>query len=78
MQHQHRKNTMKLSELIKELKGIEGDPEVIVSKDTEGNGYNPLSEVAWGYWDPEERELVDPTELEDDDDWAEAVVVLWP
>ena len=40
---------MKKSELIAELNKIEGDPEVLVSRDEEGNGFRVLYEVSNSY-----------------------------
>jgi hypothetical protein len=34
--------TMKIRELIKELSALDPDMEVIMQKDSEGNGYSPL------------------------------------
>lgn len=38
---------MKKSELVKILSDIEGDPEVIMSKDSEGNDYSPLADYSY-------------------------------
>ena len=35
---------MKVRELIEMLKAVDGDREVIMQKDSEGNGYSPLAD----------------------------------
>ena len=36
---------MKVRELIEALKGVNGEMEVILQKDPEGNGYSPLADA---------------------------------
>lgn len=44
---------MTVSELIEELKNYAPDTEIVLQKDSEGNGYSPLSGVDEGYYVPD-------------------------
>lgn len=75
---------MKKSKLIKLLSKIEGDPEVIMSSDAEGNSYEPVRVVDAVFYRKEgyTLELVDEEAMLDEGDSDEAVsfpaVCLWP
>lgn len=73
---------MKVKELIERLSGFNGELNVILQKDSEGNGYSPLSDaddngmyVAETTYSGDMYDKNDPecTEL-----GGENVVVLWP
>lgn len=36
---------MKVRELLEQLKGVDPEREIVMSKDAEGNGYSPLSSL---------------------------------
>jgi|1_EtaG_2_1085319.scaffolds.fasta_scaffold208990_1 hypothetical protein len=80
---------MKLSELIKQLRGIankrDDDPLVVLSKDSEGNSFSPCYEPSDGlfyiantswYGDVYDEEDLEDCEIDKED--TEPVVVLWP
>lgn len=76
---------MKIKELIKELKALNPESEVILQKDSEGNGYSPLSGIEAGVYVPESTwsgEFVDQDDSEYDDARQEPssvlAVVLYP
>jgi hypothetical protein len=83
---------MKVSELIEELKALDPDMEVIVQKDSEGNGYSPLAGVDPGAiyvadstWSGEvyEAELTADEVCMEEDDWQEILkmpraLILYP
>jgi hypothetical protein len=73
------KTRMKVKELVKELQGMDQDALVVLQKDSEGNGYSPLSgaddsehyvaESSWdGYVGPKEltKELEEEGYTEED------------
>lgn len=83
---------MKVKHLIEQLKELDGEMEVILQKDSEGNGYSPLAgtdsdciyvaESSWSgtvydtTWTAEDAEM-------DEEEWSEyldqaRVVVLFP
>jgi hypothetical protein len=72
---------MTVQELRDALEGLDGDVLVVMSKDGEGNGYSPLSDV-----EADARYAPDSTwsgEVIHRDDWpdypaAQPVVCLWP
>jgi hypothetical protein len=77
---------MKVRELIEELSKMDGGAIVVLSKDTEGNGYSPLSSIVPGEyqeqssWSGEFFELDtigDDNYFQPDEDSVEAVC-LWP
>ena len=43
---------MTVEDLIKELKALDPNSQVVISKDAEGNGFSPLCELALGKYDP--------------------------
>lgn len=71
---------MTVVELIEALKDIPGEYQVIMSKDSEGNGFSPLADVCDGYY------LADTTwagdyysDMEDAEDaGAGPAVIFWP
>ncbi len=64
---------MKKSELIAKLNEIEGDPDVMLSIDPEGNGFSSAAEVELsGSVDGE------PCHPDDADPAAEKIIVIWP
>lgn len=82
---------MKIKELMELLKGFDPDTIVVMSKDAEGNGYSPLTEISsgdnyvaensWsGYVGPPELtdELRDEGYSEEDIVDGVPCIVLWP
>ena len=82
---------MKVSELIEELKKVDPDNEVIMSKDGEGNSYSPLSDLGSGIYIAENTwsgECYNPQWSCDDagmgvEEWEEILkkprcTTLWP
>lgn len=75
-------DAVKVRELIEKLKTFDPELEVWISRDEEGNGFNPL---AWDFgkylFDPEEKSPVDE-ECSDcyglDRSDFPTVVILWP
>lgn len=49
----YRKKVMKVKELIEELSKMDGEREVILQKDGEGNGYSPLYDLDAGAYVPD-------------------------
>lgn len=49
------------------LAGVNPDLPVVLSRDPEGNGFRTLAEVEEGRWNPDERELIHPDDVEDGD-----------
>jgi len=81
---------MTVKELIKYLEEIPGDTIIIMSRDSEGNSYSPLSGISTEYnyraeetWygeiklRPEVAEHADPEDIGEGPDWKPAVVI-WP
>lgn len=73
---------MKIKDLIKELNSLPEDTEVWVSKDAEGNGFEPLGEVDYSsVWFHSNWEF-DYVAEEDKDEYPKDefkyIVVLWP
>ena len=72
---------MKKSELIKQLQDIEGNPEVILSRDGEGNSYSRADFVGEGFMH-ENRKFLDVDiydELEppeDNSDWVPCIIIM--
>ena len=53
---------MNATQLIRQLQKLPPEAEIIMSKDAEGNGYTPLSDICTAYYEPETEwsgELVD-------------------
>jgi len=44
---------MNAGELIKYLKGFDPETEIVLQKDSEGNGYSPLAGADDGYYVPD-------------------------
>ncbi len=71
---------MKVSELIEMLEAFDSDALVVQSKDSEGNGFSPVTEVEDGHYTPFNKwsgEVHHPDDAPDYPD-AEACVCLWP
>jgi len=65
---------MTVKELIAELKKFEGDLNVIMSKDPEGNGYSPYVdnfEAVYRPYNTWSGELLDEDEEYDPEDWLD-------
>ena len=83
---------MKVSELKQLLENYPDDTEIIMSKDSEGNNYSPLSQVAGAIYIPEttwfgdiyspewsaEDACMDEAEREEFKKNAKISLVLWP
>lgn len=73
---------MKVKELIKQLQEIPEDTEVWVSRDEEGNGFNPLGGVDFAkvwFTDNWEFQFTIEDELDEyPEDELRDIVVLWP
>jgi len=82
---------MNAGELIKYLKGFDPETEIVLQKDSEGNGYSPLAGVDDGYYVPDSTwsgDFYDPSFTADDccmddDEFAEMQnrprsIVLYP
>ena len=70
---------MNVSELISILNQFEPDAEIVLSRDSEGNGFAPVDEVSRGLYSPHGRgdiyNLDEKTEAGED---AISAVVLYP
>lgn len=69
---------MKVKELQKLLKTKDGEMEVILQKDAEGNGFSPLEDVYEAAYEPDNSWsgwVIDDDDVDEDDDF---VVVLVP
>jgi hypothetical protein len=76
---------MKKDELIEILNSIEGNPEIIMSSDPEGNSFSPLVEYTYpAKWQEEtkieERQVFSGEELEEYEipETAVDAVIIWP
>jgi len=82
---------MTVKELIEELKELDGERIVVLSKDGEGNGFSPLADVECAAYTSENTwsgevhieeltpELIEQGYTEDDvREDGEKAVVLWP
>jgi hypothetical protein len=76
---------MKKNELIEILNLIEGNPEIIMSSDPEGNSFSPLVEYTYpAKWQEEtateEQQLFDGEDLENYEipETAVDAVIIWP
>lgn len=72
---------MKVKDLIELLKGEDMEKEVVMSKDGEGNGFSPLSDVAHALYVPDSTwsgEVYNTDEKEEAGEEAKEVVILWP
>jgi hypothetical protein len=72
---------MKLSELIKQLQEIEGDPEVVLARDAEGNSYSRADFVGVSfmrggnsYIDVDIYDELEPPE--ENSDWNSCVLII--
>jgi hypothetical protein len=76
---------MTVKELIEMLKDLPQDHQVIMSKDSEGNGFSPMAEsfsrlmyVPDSTWSGEVLSEEDHKEYENEGPFVENCVVLWP
>lgn len=82
---------MNVSELIEYLLGFDPETEVILQRDSEGNGFSPLAGVDVGYYVPDstwsghfyDPDWTDEDNCMDDDEFAEMQnrpksIVLFP
>ena len=82
---------MKVKELIEELKNLNPEADVVLSKDGEGNSYSPVDSIGIGYYIPWNsysgdfyNETWDADECcMDEQEWNEMrelnnAIVLWP
>jgi hypothetical protein len=76
---------MKKSELQKQLDALQGDPEIWLAKDEEGNDFHPVDRVVVEYAATTSRyygfEVLHPDDIEDVKDRydkIEIVAVIWP
>ena len=74
---------MKVSELIEMLESLDADALVVLSKDSEGNGFSPVTDVDPCHYTPFNTwsgECIDTDDMDDADDHpdAEPCVCLWP
>jgi hypothetical protein len=82
---------VKVGELIEILNNAPKDAEVVMSSDSEGNNFSPLSETTSGYYVPEstwrgsfyDHEFTAEDNCMDDDEYADLIsqpiaICLWP
>ena len=75
---------MTVKELRKLLFEVDDDLEVIMSKDGEGNGFSPFSDLGEAYYVADSKwsgDVYNEDDLEDcgiDKDEAKKCIVLWP
>lgn len=69
---------MTVCELVKALAEYPGDAEVVLSRDSEGNGASPLDEVTEEIYQPRNTWSGDLVTEDDAVDGDTACVVLWP
>lgn len=75
---------MTVSELKKYLDNFNDDDIVVMSKDSEGNYFSPLSDVSEGLYDADSTyngEFYCDSNIEEDDEWeyeGTNSVCLWP
>jgi hypothetical protein len=79
---------MKVTELIQKLIPLDPGREVVLSADSEGNGFTTLEDVELGVFNPEDQEIymdpsVHPVADTDPEDFCPSeagvpAVVLWP
>ena len=66
---------MKKGELIDALNRIDGDFEIILANDEEGNSFDSLNDVEHTYYDPQKKRVMHP------DDWPDGAkpnaICLW-
>jgi hypothetical protein len=67
---------MTVKELIERLKSLPPDMPVVMAADPEGNSFDNCEDVGKSWFD-ENMDHCDITDIEDDDEWEE-YVVLWP
>lgn len=68
---------MNVKDLINLLSAYNPDLEVVLQKDSEGNGYSPLSGAAPAYYEADST-YSGSVYAEDDTDEPDNCVVLWP
>ncbi len=71
---------MKVSEMIEMLEALDSDALVVLSKDSEGNGFSPVTDVDPSHYIPFNKWSGDVIDTDDVDDHPDAVacVCLWP
>lgn len=75
---------MKVSELIELLESIPSNYDVVLSGDSEGNYFSPIPDetnaFSLGMYVPESEWMGEMlfNSTENEDDWEENAVVLWP
>jgi hypothetical protein len=70
---------MKVSKLIEELQALDPEMKVIVAADEEGNSFRELDQVDVSHYEQDgwEFNVFHPSDVDDDDDYPQGVV-LWP
>ncbi len=66
---------MTAGQLRKVLADYPDDTPLVVVKDAEGNGFNPLAAAGWGWWRPDWQEPVSPDD-DDEEPWVPDEKVL--
>jgi len=74
---------MTVKELIENLRSIDPETKIVMSKDAEGNGFSPLSEIDPAAWYQAETtwsgDVLHPDDYDPDDaEGLEKVVCFWP
>lgn len=75
---------MKKNKLIEILNSIEGDLDIILAKDSEGNNFSPLANYSENLYEAETTcyGAIYPHQPDDEGDYvpenADDVIVLWP
>lgn len=73
---------MKVKELIEELSELDPELDIVISKDSEGNIFNPVFCVTsdGSYYEEETKDLYLPEDLDDDFDFEGMykVAIIWP
>ena len=71
-----------VKELIELLETLDPNYKVIMSKDSEGNGFSPVSEIGSGEWVARSKwsgEVLSKEDCEENgDEYEEDCIVLWP
>ena len=69
---------MIVNELMDELAKYDGDLEVVLSSDGEGNGFDGLFQVSDGMYDTRYKEIFEPDDKEMLTEDCIKAIVLWP